>query len=157
MVQIKRWLPLVVLVLLFFRWLIVPLRVDGMSMYPTLADREIVLGIRPLLALQRGDLVVVRSDRLLIKRVIALQGEKVQFDKGQLLINHIPVEEDYVSIRDFWDGQWQVGDNQVFLAGDNRPISRDSRQLGTFEEKDIVAKALLGVRLKPFQIRYLNR
>ena len=102
----------------------------------------------------RGDLVVFeRPDgndggtRDLIKRVLALPGETIEGRNGTVLVDGRVVDEPYldddVATSDF--APVTVGDDQVFVMGDNRGDSSDSRAFGPIEESDIVGRAFLRV------------
>ena len=83
-----------------------------------------------------------------IKRVIATQGEKVKITRGKILINEEILDESYVKINNNtlpysrqMDSK-QVPAGSVFVLGDNRDISRDSRLFGMVPTKDILGKAI---------------
>jgi len=82
-----------------------------------------------------------------IKRVLALAGETVEIKKGELLINNEIVKEEYVLKKNIKTSYSQkmpqitIPENHVFLLGDNRDNSSDSRIYGSIVETDILAKA----------------
>jgi signal peptidase I len=86
----------------------------------------------------------------LIKRVIAVGGEEIEITDNQVLIDGVPVDEPYldesVFMPDF--GPVQVPQGAVFVMGDNRPRSQDSRRFGSIETDSIVGRAF--VRVWPF-------
>jgi signal peptidase I len=98
---------------------------------------------------ERGDIVVfdppVESPKPYIKRVIGLPGERVSIDNGFVYIDGQQLNEPYI------DGaisecnrdacSWTVEDGQVFVMGDNRRNSSDSRMFGAIEVDDIIGKA----------------
>lgn len=83
----------------------------------------------------------------LIKRVVAVEGEVVQGKEGILYVNGDPVEEPYLKeqgvIGDF--GPVDVEDGEVFMMGDNRANSQDSRFFGPVEESAIVGRAFIRI------------
>jgi signal peptidase I len=94
---------------------------------------------------QRGDIVVVERPEEgdnLIKRVIGLPGETIEVKAGHTYINGIAIDEPWVS--DF-GGQnqppTQISDGYVYIMGDNRPVSRDSRAIGPVPIDSIVGRA----------------
>lgn len=131
--------------------------VEGRSMEPTFqtGDRLIVSRINYMLNQpQRGDIVVFNSINLrersegvmLIKRVIGLPNEIVEFRNGTLYIDGVAKNEPYIyeACRTFGcpDGVWYLNDIQYFVMGDNRNNSQDSRRFGPITIHDIVGEAL---------------
>lgn len=131
--------------------------IPSSSMEPTLdvGDRVLVnkLSYR-LHDVNRGDLVVFeRPDggqseiKDLIKRVIALPGETVEAREGTVVIDGRVLEEPYLAedetVVDF--APVEVPDDHVFVMGDNRDDSRDSRTFGPIHEDEIVGRAFLRV------------
>ena len=140
-------------------------QVEGQSMYPTLhpGDRVFVnkLSYR-LHDPNRGDVVVLHeltgsTERDLIKRVIALPGETIEIDNCEVFIDTDSagpqaaqrLDEPYldasvVSARDWCEyGPTAVPAGHVFVMGDNRGHSSDSRQLGPIPEHDLVGRAFV--------------
>lgn len=139
----------IVMTNIFFK----PIQVSGTSMYPTLKDGEVgisyILPVK-LRKIKRFDIVVVYSDKLneyLIKRVVGLPGETVEYRNSKLFINGSLVDEDFLS--DTYTSKYEVftdnteviklGKDEYYCVGDNRPNSSDSRILGPFKFKQIVS------------------
>ena len=125
-------------------------RVDGLSMLPTLQDGEFVLVNR--LAYEfgepaRGDIVVFRSttqlDLDLIKRIIGIPGDAVRVADGQVLINGIALNEPYINAQPRYSGDWTVPQGYLFVLGDNRNDSSDSHARGLLPVKNVIGKAIL--------------
>ncbi len=124
---------------LLFRSLFVATMVTSSSMEPTLlrGDALLVRRIRytPENPPERGDIVffcdpVTKKDWL-VKRVVGLPNELVTILMGQVFINGVPLEEPYIA--QIWRddfGQWFVPPGHVFVLGDNRAHSNDSRDFG---------------------------
>ena len=144
-------LVLVLVFSFFFRII----QVDGSSMVPTLinGDKLIVwgAGYTP----QRGDVVIVDSytayGKPLVKRVIAKGGDTVSIDysTGTVEVNGEVLQEDYIAEPTYlgYDLQfpYTVPEGTVFLMGDNRNESLDSRSsyIGCIDERDILGKVLV--------------
>lgn len=107
--------------------------VEANSMLPTLVPNERILmaRIHQPAKLRRGDIVAVLSDELkqvVIKRLIGLPGDHVVIQSdGQVLVNGNPLDEDYVHYSGGTSGSYLVPTDEIFLLGDNRNQSNDSR------------------------------
>jgi signal peptidase I len=123
------------------------------SMVPTLrvGDRVLVNKfIYRFTEPQRGDIVVFESveggGEDLIKRVVGVPGDRISVRGGRLLVNGEPQREPYVN-KKFPDSSSSapttVPEDNVFVMGDNRANSRDSRYFGTVPEKKIEGEAFL--------------
>ena len=129
-----------------------PIRVNGTSMSPTLEDGDIMIlneiGYH-LHGVDRFDIAVAKIDgEKLIKRVIGLPGETVEYKDGKLYINGEIVVENFThgDTEDFSLSQLSVEkipDNYYFLVGDNRGNSKDSRTIGLVHKSKIIGKAKL--------------
>ena len=150
-------LALVALILLFtFVGRIIG--VDGSSMYPTLHHGDMLLlqsvGYEP----KQGDVVVLHKDfgdveTPIVKRVIAVGGQTVEidYDTGTVYVDGQPLEEDYIMepmVRPespYLQGTyWEVPEGSVFVMGDNRNHSSDSRDvdLGVVDNRYVLGRAL---------------
>jgi signal peptidase I len=128
-----------------------PVRVEGTSMLPVLEDQD-RLFINKMAyrvgEIHRGDVVVFLyphdHEKSYIKRVIALPGDDLRIDHGQVYVNGGRVEEKYVPKR-FADDRSQpemtVPAHEYFVMGDHRSISSDSRDFGPVERELIYGKA----------------
>jgi signal peptidase I len=96
---------------------------------------------------QRGDVIVFSSPlipgRDLIKRVVGLPGEHVVIKDAQVFIDGVVLDEPYARPITYSGGSWTLGQDQVFVLGDNRSLSQDSHNWGSLETKAIVGKAWL--------------
>ncbi|GLB69390.1 signal peptidase I [Arthrobacter mangrovi] len=135
-------------------WVAEPVTVDSDSMAPTLPPGSIAFVLKPAPAwfgVHRGDLVVLDSPidgTPIIKRVVAVGGETVEIDDAILLVDGVAPPEPYVDHSTI-DGTHfiptAVPPGEVFLMGDNRERSIDSRDFGTVPVDDI-----RGTVVKPF-------
>lgn len=132
--------------------------VDGHSMDPTLShkDRLIVEKVSYYFrAPKPGDIVVIKypadPKEKFIKRVVAVGGDKVRVENNKLYINDVQKNEPYILEKTMSDfNQVTVPQNTVFVMGDNRNNSRDSRfqDVGFVDYKMVVGRAAL--RIYPF-------
>ncbi len=128
----------------------VVVKVDGESMLPALQDGDRILVTRNRDLLQRGDIVsfsVVidgKKDRLL-KRVVALGGDTVEVNGDTILVNGVPEAGTYdfiVGGENFHIGPISIPARSVYVLGDNRPVSLDSRFFGPVELDNVRGKAV---------------
>jgi signal peptidase I len=125
-------------------------RVDGLSMNPTLQNGEYVLVSRLAYKTgipQRGDIIVfsfpLDPKQDLIKRVVGLPGETISIRNNEVLVNGMKLQEPYIAQSPIYSGEWTVGEGQLFVLGDNRNDSKDSHQWGLLPVENIIGKALL--------------
>lgn len=154
---LKEMVPYVILILVivFIRLFIVtPVRVDGTSMENTLKENDILILNKFDHKYDRFDVVVFKyNNQKLIKRVIGLPGEKVEFKNNKLYINGEYIEEDFLGSKSFNFNITNLGydvipNDEYLLIGDNREASYDSRYFGTVKKEDI--EGTVNLRLFPF-------
>ena len=128
-----------------------PVRVEGTSMLPMLEDQDRLFVSKLAYRvgeIHRGDVVVFQYPRdhskSYIKRVIALPGDRLRIDQGQVYVNGKELVEDYVPVR-FEDsrsvGETVLPPNDYWVMGDHRSISSDSRDFGPVDRELIYGKA----------------
>src|SRR5215207_2510163 len=119
------------LALLLGSWFIlVPVRAHGPSMTPTYGDGQLLLVNRLAYRfgreIRRGDVVAITlagGKAVLVKRVIALPGERIRIDEGQVVVDDLPLEEPYCVYRLAWNiAEVRLGPDEVFVIGDNRSM-----------------------------------
>lgn len=139
-------------------------RVLGSSMVPTLqnGDQLLVEKISPRFGhLSYGDIVTIDGEKLLgegepdlVKRLIGLPGDTIDIRGGRVFLNGTPVVESFLdaSVQTFPSGMGYdhvvLGDNELYVMGDNRTGSKDSRMFGPFDEDYIIGTCL--IRFYPF-------
>lgn len=132
-------------------WLPV-LRIYGASMTPTLNEGDIVVSLKGA-EFEKGDLIAFYiGNKILVKRVIALPGEVVDFDAdGNVYVDGQYLEEPYLAEKSLGDANidfpYQVPDKRYFCVGDHRSTSVDSRhsEIGCIAEEQIVGKIVFRV------------
>lgn len=125
-------------------------RVDGFSMRPTLEDGEFLL-VNKLSYffgdVKRGDIIVfhfpLNPKEELIKRVIGLPGDHIVVQNNQVFVNDQLLNEPYIAQAPLYYGDWVVAEDHLFVLGDNRNNSNDSKDWGMLPEENVVGKAVL--------------
>ena len=128
--------------------------VSGTSMVPTLHNGDKMFVSNLLYTPQAGDVVVFKTDnydpnKALVKRVIATEGQTVNidFDNGIVYIDGVPIQEDYIAevttTKLDFIGPKKVPEGCVFVMGDNRNMSTDSRkaEIGMVDNRMILGRA----------------
>lgn len=141
--------PLVILLSLYLVTLFIgrPYVVRGTSMYPTLdeGDRVFVTKYNFGATPSRGDVVVLKNvveqPELLIKRVVAIGGDRLNVENGRIVVNDRYVHTS-VNTRVARPYTELVPDNSIFVMGDNESHSYDSRMFGTVSFDKVVGRAV---------------
>ena len=137
---------------LIITFLYQPVRVEGTSMLPRLEDHDrlfINKFVYRISAIHRDDVVVFHyprdPEKSYIKRVIALPGDHLRIDRGRVLLNGKPLQEDYVP-EEYRDMKSMADilspEDAYFMMGDHRSISSDSREFGPVDRDLIYGKAV---------------
>lgn len=161
----KEWLPyiIIIIVVVFIRsYIVTPVIVRGDSMDVTLKNGQVLFLSKisyKIHDIKRFDIIVIKdSDNdLIIKRVIGLPGDYVEYKNNKLYINHKEVKDEYAfgDTDDFnleeiceinEDNCKRKIPKDMYLAlGDNREVSADSRVKGLFNKEQILGKATLRI------------
>lgn len=177
--EIIEWFKTIALALAIafgITFIITPLEVHSVSMNPTLVEHDYLI-LRNTHNIERGDIVSFKTDieftdlelqqfnfvqkirqgktKSLIKRVIALPGDQIEIREGNVYLNGQLLKEAYLNGSDTF-GEIQIDkipDGKMFVMGDNRDNSLDSRSLGLVDIERVQGKALFRV----FPIKKLGK
>ncbi len=146
--EVFPYIIIVIIVVLFRSYIMTPVEVEGMSMYSTLNNGEILLLKKFDKNYKRFDVIVFKNNKdKLIKRIIGLPGETVEYKDNKLYINGKYVKEKFLkndqqtydfNIKEL--GYKKIPKNYYFVLGDNRTNSTDSRIIGLINSKQITGK-----------------
>lgn len=157
---LKATLILSIFLFVFSNFFFRTIRIDGHSMEPTLKEGE--LAFSNIIALSMSDLnrfevvVLDDGDGQIVKRLIAMPNETIQVKEDKLYINGKYIEEPFLDetyisnhtmkhqfsyTQDF--GPITLQDDEYFVLGDNRLVSKDSRVLGAFKSSSIIGKHVI--------------
>ena len=139
--------------IVMYLFIVQPNQVKGASMEPTFLSGDYILTSKityKLRPMERGDVIVFKSpknpDVDYIKRIIALPGDKITITNSQVYVNDILIKEPYIgSSTNLWDGGYMkegesviVPKDTIFVMGDNRQRSSDSREFGPVPVSSVV-------------------
>ncbi len=160
--EIREWIVSIavalIAVFLIRSFLFTVIRVDGDSMRETLHDGErliVTVADVKLSGVQRGDVVIchypgrtglIGMKENFVKRVVGVAGDTIVMLNGATFINGDKIDEPFVAYPSpFINGAWEVPEGHVFVCGDNRAGSHDSRSadVGFIAEREIVGKVRL--------------
>ncbi len=163
--EFLEWIKVFALAIVFafiITQFIKPTLVRGDSMYSTLEEGDYLIINRMSYKFkepERGDIIVFKSDiqkdgggsKDLVKRVIGVSGDSVKIENSKVYVNGEEIDEPYI-LEDITEGfvDTVVPEESVFVLGDNREISLDSRydEVGFIEDSQILGKVF--IRLYPF-------
>ena len=154
--ELYPYVVIVIVVVLFRTFIATPVRVDGDSMKDTLYNGDILILNKLSKAYERFDIVVIDyNNTKLVKRIIGLPGENIEYKDNELYINGIKSDDietsrtSNFSLKELYAID-KIPNNYYFVMGDNRGNSLDSRdyRVGLIKKEDIVGKTIF--RLFPF-------
>ena len=169
--ELYPYVVIIIVVVLFRTFIATPVRVDGDSMNDTLNNGDILILNKLDKEYKRFDIVVINYNKTnkcmiyiekntdynktkLVKRIIGLPGENIEYNDNKLYINGELIEDietsrtsDF-SLKELYDIK-TIPDNYYFVMGDNRSHSLDSRdyRVGLIKKEDIIGKNI--IRLWP--------
>jgi len=133
-----------------FKFILLPIRVTGISMLPAYKDRSI--NLVNCLAYrrhqpERGDVVSIRyagKHLMLMKRIIALPGETVEFKNGRVIVDGRPLDEPYEKTASDWNvPPVKLDADEYFVVGDNRTMPAEDHVFGKVSRDRIIGKVVL--------------
>lgn len=145
------------LFIVIYLFIFQPNQVKGVSMEPTFQSGDYIITSKityKFKKIERGDVIVFNSpknpDIEYIKRVIGLPGDKIEVRNNEVYVNDQILPETYISAKtNLWDNGYlkenipiYVPENYVFVMGDNRPRSSDSREFGPIPISSIVGTVI---------------
>jgi signal peptidase I len=158
------------LFIVIYLFILQPNQVKGASMEPTFQSGDYIITSKityKFKKMERGDVVVFNSPKNpnieYIKRIIGLPGDKVMVKDGEVYVNDQILPETYISTKtNLWEGGFLkegepiiVPDNYLFVMGDNRPRSSDSREFGPIPISSIVGKVIYRY-FPPNKVGFIN-
>ena len=145
------------IILFFFK----PIIIQQESMQPTFYSNDYVVVSKQSYSIfgdiERGDVIVFRSSLLdengdqksLIKRVIGLPGDTIEIKNGYVILNGVTIQEDYLAEQGVSGEMKQitVDEGKIFVMGDNRAVSQDSRspEVGQVDQDTVIGKVVLRI------------
>ena len=158
--ELYEWLRTLIIVVaaavVLFVFILRPIRVDGESMRETLQDGDLLIAVSNWLCgdYEAGDIVILsvptfKEGKPIVKRVIATGGQTVDidFDAGVVYVDGEALEEDYIreltQTREGLEFPVTLAESEVFVLGDNRNASNDSRSpdIGPVDTRNVIGKA----------------
>lgn len=121
--------------------------VTNKSMEPTFFESDEILLLKRNFIfnkIKNFDVIVFNYNNIsLVKRVIGVEGDKVEIKDGDLYLNDKLIEHEYYIFSNEDDGLYILGNNQYFVLGDNIKVSQDSRYFGFIDSEEIKGKVIL--------------
>lgn len=150
----SKYIIVIIFVLLFFIFVMGLQQVIGPSMNPTLNEGDIIITnkfIYRFKSIERNDVVVISQDeKYMIKRIVCLPGETVEYQNNDVLINGKAYKEAFTNsetedftIQDL--GYDVIPEDMYLVLGDNRENSLDSRTFGLISKNQIIGKAWIKI------------
>ena len=148
------YIEIILVVVLIRTFLVTPVMVSGDSMVPTLENKEILLLNKinyRLNEIKRFDIVVIGlNNKEIIKRVIGLPGETIEYRDNKLYIDGHEFDNDYNFETNDFDLKSicncdKIPNDKYLVLGDNRKVSADSRIIGLIDKKDIKGRVKISL------------
>ena len=153
--ELISYIVIIVAIVLIRTFIATPVIVDGNSMVPNLINNQVLILYKLNKNYKRFDIVVIDhkvngTKEHLVKRIIGLPGEYIEYKDSKLFVNKKEVKEDFINVEtiDFSLaklGYLEIPESYYFVVGDNRGDSLDSRVLGLIPENEIKGKVKFSI------------
>lgn len=155
--KIKELIPyiiIIIVVVLIRTFIATPVIVSGTSMVPTLKNHQLLLLNKITYRfndINRFDIVVIKKDKEeIVKRVIGLPGEYIEYKNNTLYIDGKEIESDYNFETDDFTldsicNCKKIPEDKYLVLGDNRKVSADSRIMGLIDKERILGKVNISI------------
>jgi len=142
LIEFKPYIIILIVVLLIRSFIATPVRVQGDSMRKNLNDGELLLLFR-MAKIERYDIVVMKekSDDI-IKRIYGLPGETIEIKNKKIYINNELIDDSFAYGETLEEMKIELKEDEYFVLGDNRLISKDSRSFGTVKKENIKGQVI---------------
>lgn len=138
-------------------FIISPVSVSGISMEPTLYSGETGIVFKKG-SIERNDIICFIGEKesgdIFIKRVIGLAGDSIKINENEIFVNRIQLEEPYLikyplnSNFNLANIEFTVPKGKIFVLGDNRIVSLDSREIGYVSEEEVIGKLIISFGIR---------
>jgi signal peptidase I len=142
---IVRVVVIVGFAIVLFGWILLPLRLSGVSMLPTYSSGAFNVANRATYWIReprRGDVVALRlagPSTVYVKRIVGMPGERLEIVRGTVMIDGSALAEPHVVQRAPWDyAPVTIGPDELFVIGDNRSMAIENHELGRVKRARIL-------------------
>ncbi len=147
LLELVQTLLLAAILYFMIDFVIARVRVENISMKPTLQPGEFLLVNKMAYRfgeMKRGDIVIFHhsAEEDYIKRLIGIPGDTVEIRKKVVTVNGKILDEPYIAAPPGYNGKWEVPEGSIFVLGDNRNQSSDSHSWGFVPLDTVIGKAL---------------
>jgi signal peptidase I len=146
---LARVVALAVAAFVTFRFVLIPVRLQGISMLPTYREGTIDFANRLAYLVRnpsRGDVIAIEMagpSVLYVKRIVGLPGERIEIASGVVRVNGVPLDEPYVMLRAAWNlPAFTIGPDEYFVVGDNRGMPMENQEFGRARRERLLGKLL---------------
>ncbi len=147
--EIIPYVVIILIVVLIRIFIATPISVDGPSMNDTLHDKELLILKKFDKTYERNEVLIFkRGNNRLIKRLLALPGEKIKCVSGIIYVNNEEIDDSHAKGKNADFSEVILADDEYFVVGDNRENSYDSRFFGPIKKDSILGTS--DFRLFPF-------
>ena len=150
--DLSKYIITIIVILFLLIYVFSLQQIVGPSMNKTLQDQDVMILLKShyrLFPVERNDIIAFKYEdtKYLVKRVIGLPGENIEYKDNKLYINGEIVEDKYATgaTGDFKINYDKIPENKFLVLGDNREDSVDSREIGLIDKDDIIGKVKIRI------------